>query len=82
MPYIWKIWFTAGIAVALLTALVACVTLVILPLKYTVDLLWRPSTNERDLSNNQSINARDQLLIQPLVCRRGLLLVCSSDRRI
>lgn len=77
MPYVWKIWFTAGIVVALITALVACLTLIILPLKYIYDLLGRSSANlngnGRDLSNNQTINAqnpRDQLLIQPLVCRR------------
>ena len=80
---LWKIWFTIGILVAFGTAVTACFTLLVLPMKYIYELQRRmPSKFDLSLSANggtQSLleNAshqneaveddRDKLLIQPIV---------------
>jgi S2P endopeptidase len=77
---LWKIWFTIGILVAFGTALTACFTLLILPIKYIYELQHRvpPNTNfingdVRSLiessSNQKDVleNDRDKLLIQPII---------------
>ena len=80
---LWKIWFTIGILVAFGTAVTACLTLLILPVKYMYELQRRGSSNSdyikidndiRSLTdssserNNPIENERDKLLIQPIVC--------------
>lgn len=67
---VWKIWFTIGIFVALITAMCACLVLIFLPLKSIYDL----RRTDRSISLNQT-NRRDQLLIQPIVCSRRILLI-------
>lgn len=81
---LWKIWFTIGILVAFGTAVIACLTLLILPVKYMYELQRRGSSNTdyikidndiRSLTdsssdrNNPIENERDKLLIQPIVCQ-------------
>ncbi|CAF1571222.1 unnamed protein product [Adineta ricciae] len=80
---LWKIWFTIGILVAFATAVTACFTLLVLPMKYIYELQRRTSSKfELSLNANggtQSLleNAshqneaveddRDKLLIQPII---------------
>jgi hypothetical protein len=80
---LWKIWFTIGILVAFGTAVTACLTLLILPVKYMYEIQRRaPSNAEYGIKTNGDIrsltesssnrndpieNDRDKLLIQPIV---------------
>jgi hypothetical protein len=82
---LWKIWFTIGILVAFGTAVTACFTLLVLPIKYIYELQRRsPSNTEFMINTNGDIqsmtessnnrnnapeNDRDKLLIQPIVCK-------------
>jgi hypothetical protein len=79
---LWKIWFTIGILVAFGTALTACLTLLILPIKYIYELQHRIPSNRnfingdsRSLTDSSSdrndvLEDRDKLLIQPIVRKR------------
>jgi hypothetical protein len=65
--HLWKIWFTLGIFIAFITAIVACLILIFLPIKYIYELGQQiPSIKLNSTNQN---NERDQLLIQPIVCR-------------
>ena len=82
---LWKIWFTIGILVAFGTALTACLTLLVLPVKYIYELQHRyPSkidammkidddiqslTDSSSRKTNTLEDERDKLLIQPIVRR-------------
>ena len=54
---LWKIWFTIGILVALATAMTACGTLIVLPMKYIYELQRRSSTHDETLMRT---NAGDE----------------------
>ncbi|CAF3506146.1 unnamed protein product [Rotaria sp. Silwood1] len=80
---LWKIWFTIGILVAFATAMTACLTLLILPIKYIYELQRRfPSNKGFTISTNDDVRSfpeksskqndaiedeRDKLLIQPII---------------
>ncbi|CAF1233906.1 unnamed protein product [Adineta steineri] len=78
---LWKIWFTVGILVAFGTAVTACVTLFILPIKYIYELQRRaPSSIDLGINtngvsqsltqnnrNDATVDDRDKLLIQPII---------------
>lgn len=82
---LWKIWFTVGILVAFGTALTACLTLLILPVKYIyelqrripskIDMMMKIKDDIESLTDSSSSRTeiledeRDKLLIQPIVRR-------------
>lgn len=61
LTWLWKYWFNLGIALALITALIASLTLIFLPIQSFAQL-YRQS-----ISINRTIH-RDELTLQPLVC--------------
>lgn len=52
---LWKIWFTFGILIALTTAVIACSTLVILPIKSIYELQRRKSAADLSILTNRGL---------------------------
>ncbi|CAF3695094.1 unnamed protein product [Rotaria sordida] len=55
---LWKIWFTMGILIAFATAMIACLTLLILPIKYIYEIQRRiPSDREFTMNTNNDVRS-------------------------
>lgn len=74
---LWQLWFTVGILLTLFTAFASCLTLVVLPIKYILELNQLSSSrlidptgiDQKSLvqSSTNPSEDRDRLLIQPIV---------------